>query len=76
MVRLQDGVVAGALLIDLDWSGVAGMDRYMYSPNPYLGPGKARPLAVKRGAIMQQEHDTQTLVASFGLETSVGGMNY
>jgi len=75
MVRLQEGRVANALLIDLDWSGVAGIDRYMYFPNPYLGPGKARPVAVKCGGVMQQEHDTQTLLASFGLETLVGGIN-
>jgi hypothetical protein len=68
MVRLQVGRVTDALLIDFDWSGVAGVDRYMYVPNPYLGPGRARPVAVRCGAIMQQEHDTQTMLASFGLE--------
>ena len=67
MVRVQVGVVSELRLIDLDWSGVQGVDRYLVPPNPLLGPGKLRPLSVVLGAIVQQQHDIDTIDASLGL---------
>lgn len=55
-----------ALFIDLDWSGAAGTEKYLCNPNRSLGPGRPRPLAVVKGAIMQQEHDIDTMQVSFG----------
>lgn len=66
MVRVQDGVVSEFRLIDMDWSGVQGVDRYLVPPNPVLGLGKPRPLAVVLGAIVQQQHDMDTMDASLG----------
>jgi hypothetical protein len=65
MVRRDaEGRLTDALFIDLDWCGAHGADRYVHEPNPRLGPGRYRPLAVERGAIMLQEHDKETLSAS------------
>jgi hypothetical protein len=64
MVRRDaNGRLTDALFIDLDWCGVHGADRYVHEPNPRLGRGCYRPLAVERGAIMLQEHDKETLQA-------------
>ena len=54
-------------VIDLDWSGVAGQDRYLVRPNPWLGLGVPRPEAVKFGAVMEQQHDVDTFAASFAI---------
>lgn len=52
-------------LIDMDWSGEAGVDRYLFNPNPMLGQNGLRPKAVKCGAIIEQQHDTDTWDASW-----------
>ncbi len=52
-------------MIDLDWSGAAGVDRYLFCPNPLLGRGRPRPEAVKCGVLMQQEHDIATFESSW-----------
>jgi hypothetical protein len=68
MVRRQDAAPGWELrLIDLDWSGVHGVDRYLIHPNPVLGIGKPRPLAVVWGAIMETQHDLDTMNASLDL---------
>lgn len=52
-------------LIDMDWSGEAGADRYLCRPNPMLGQSRSRPEAVKRGLIIEQQHDLDTWDASW-----------
>ncbi len=52
-------------MIDLDWSGADGVDRYLFCPNPLLGPDRPRPDAVKCGAFMKQEHDIATFESSW-----------
>ena len=67
MVRhRQDQGGSDLLLIDLDWSGVDGLDRYLIKPNPYLAVGKPRPMAIALGAIMRTQHDIETMNASLG----------
>ena len=64
MLRYNDDEAAAPAevrLIDMDWSGKAGVDRYLFRPNPMLG----RPWDVKCGAVMTQQHDLDTWDASW-----------
>ena len=70
MLRYDDGKTAAPAevrLIDMDWSGEAGVDRYLFRPNPMLGrPGIClRPCAVTCGVVMTQQHDLDTWDASW-----------
>ena len=53
------------LFIDMDWSGEAGADKYMFHTNPMLGYNILRPEAVICGAIIEQQHDLDTWQASW-----------
>ena len=53
--------------VDFDWSGWHKASRYRYPPNPQITASLWRPKQVKAGAIMEQDHDVQTLAISFGI---------
>ena len=70
MLRYDDDEAAAPAevrLVDMDWSGEAGVDRYMFRPNRMLGrPGFCfRPWDVKCGAVITQQHDLDTWDASW-----------
>ena len=69
MLRYDDDSRAAApadiRLIDMDWSGDAGADKYLFNPNPMLGRNEFRPEAVKCGVVMEQQHDVDTWHASW-----------
>ena len=69
MLRYNDDSEAAApieiCLIDMDWSGEAGTDKYLFNPNPMLGRNAFRPKAVKCGVVIEQQHDVDTWHASW-----------
>ena len=55
MLALKDRI----MVIDFDWAGQVGSARYPY--HIWLGAGIAWPKGVKRGGLIEKEHDLELM---------------
>lgn len=54
-------------MLDLDWAGVHGTPGQVYltDVNPSIAPFTQRPTGVRRGAVMFQIHDLETIQSEY-----------
>lgn len=63
--KYEEGQITSVTMLDLDWAGMHGTHVYLADVNPSIAPLILRPAGVRRGAVMLQSHDLETIQSEY-----------